>query len=229
LPGLSMELARRRILRTSAGIARYVGNVGEFVAATALRTSDLDAVQAAAVRHGRVRDTDDERLTTVGIWAPVNGWTVVIWPNWFSDLNVVSPKLSADLGTLASAIDVYDGDFWTHQLWRDGVELDRFNSSPEYFAQDRQELRRLREEWAGQPNVVAEAFGVDAGVVARYLIPPYTGFFGRLRGRRKPFPDDESTLDDVWVFVDFWRRLGITSFDGTPPARTVRLPTMGFD
>jgi hypothetical protein len=205
--------------------------VGEFVAATALNTSDLDAVQAATARHGRVRETagDEEARTTAGIWAPVNGWTVVIWPNWFTDLDAVSPKLSADLGTLVSAIDVYDGDFWTHQLWRDGVEIDRFNSSPEYFVQDRQELRRLREEWAGRPDVVAEAFGVDAATVARYLIPPYTGFFGRLRGRRKPFPDDASTLDDVWVFVDFWRRLGITSFDGTPPARTVRLPTLRFD
>jgi hypothetical protein len=111
------------------------------VAATALNTTDLDAVQEAAVPHGRVRDTegDDEQRTMARIWAPVNGWTVVIWPNWFTDLKIVSPKLSADLGTLASAIDVYDGDFWTHQLWRNGVELDRFNSSPEYFVQDRQE------------------------------------------------------------------------------------------
>lgn len=201
------------------------------MAATALNTSDLDAVQESAVRHGRVRDKegDDELQTAARIWTPVNGWTVVIWPTWFTDLNIVSPKLSADLGTLASAISVYDGDFWTHQLWRNGVELDRFNSSPEYFAPDRQELRRLREEWAGRPDVVAQAFGVNADTVARYLIPPYIGFFGRLRGRRKPFPDDASTLGDVWVFVDFWRRLGITSFDDTPPARTVRLPTLRFD
>ncbi|MEV4535911.1 hypothetical protein AB0J82_19015 [Asanoa sp. NPDC049518] len=26
----------------------------------------------------------------------------------------------------------------------------------------------------------------------------------------KAFPDDQFTLDDAWVFVDFWRRLGIT-------------------
>lgn len=63
---------------------------------------------------------------------------------------------SADLGTLASAsaIDVYNGDFLTHQLWRDGVELDRFNSSPEYFAQDRQEFCRLRNEWAGRTRLL---------------------------------------------------------------------------
>lgn len=201
--------------------------MGEFVQATALRTSDLDAVEEAVLRHGRVKDSagDDDRQMTADIWAPVNGWTVVIWPRWFTDLDLVSPKLSADLGTLASTIDVYDGDFWTHKLWRDGEELDRFNSHPEYFTQDRQERRRLREEWAGHPAVVAEACGVDPATVARYLIPPYTGFFGRLQGRRKPFPDDSTTLDDIWIFVEFWRRLGITSFNGTPPSRTVRLPT----
>ncbi|SNY70300.1 hypothetical protein [Paractinoplanes atraurantiacus] len=205
--------------------------MGEFVKATALRTNDLNAVQAGLLRHGRIRDDaeGDELRTSASVWAPVNGWTVAIWPRWFTDLSFVSPKLSADLGTLASAIDVYDGNFWTHQLWRDGVELDRFSSSPEHFAQSRAELRRLRQEWAGRPDVIANAFGVNANTVARYLIPPYTGFFGRLRGRRKPFPDDATTLDDVWIFVDFWRRLGITSFDGTPPARTVRLPTLRFD
>ncbi|GIF02430.1 hypothetical protein [Paractinoplanes rishiriensis] len=49
----------------------------------------------------------------------------------------------------------------------------------------------------GRPDAVAEAFGVDADTVARYLIPPYTGFFGRFRGRRRPFPDDTTTIDDV--------------------------------
>ena len=57
--------------------------MGEFVEATEPGTSDLDAVQAAVVRHGRMRDTagDDELRTRARIWAPVNGLTVVIWPS----------------------------------------------------------------------------------------------------------------------------------------------------
>jgi hypothetical protein len=36
-------------------------------------------------------------------------------------------------------------------------------------------------------------------------------------------PVDEFRLDDAWVFVDFWRRLGITVPDGDVPLRRIRL------
>lgn len=157
------------------------------------------------------------------MWAPRDGWIVMIWPKWFTELASTADWLSAEFDTLVSAIDVYDGDFWEHHLWRGGAELDRFSSCPDYFTKDRREIKRLKQEWVGHPQVLAETFGVPAEFIAPYLIPPHSsGIFGRWLGRRKPFPDDHSTLEDVWVFVDFWRRVGITFPDTEPPARSVR-------
>jgi hypothetical protein len=40
----------------------------------------------------------------------------------------------------------------------------------------------------------------------------------------RAFPDDEFELDDAWVFVDFWRRLGPRYPDETTShARALRL------
>jgi hypothetical protein len=76
--------------------------------------------------------------------------------------------------------------------------------------------------------VIAEALGVPAASVAPYLIPPYSsGLFGWWMRRRKPFPDDQCTLADVWVFTDFWRRLGIPYPETEAPTRSVRLPDPG--
>jgi hypothetical protein len=38
----------------------------------------------------------------------------------------------------------------------------------------------------------------------------------------KVFPDDEYRLENIWVFVDFWRRLGI-SYAGEPGDRELRI------
>lgn len=196
----------------------------EKVAAAVFRYAEKHGAPAEFVEP----DSGDGR-STVDLWAPRNGWIVTIWPTHFTGLNAVAQWLSGELTTLVSTIDVYDGDFWNHVLWRDGAEADRFSSWPDHFEADRHEAKRLKQEWAGRPDVLAESFGVPENHITPYLIPPYSsGVFGWWMRRRKPFPDDTTELADIWIFIDFWRRLGI-HYPDAPPARSIRFTGRGSD
>jgi len=91
-----------------------------------------------------------------------------------------------------------------------------------------EEIERAREEWRGNPEVIAAHFGVSAHVIRPYLA--YQDDMPRQRTQSrfqeglqwlgvtkwkpsyetiKAFPEDEHDLGDTWVFIDFWRRLGI--------------------
>ena len=72
----------------------------------------------------------------------------------------------------------------------------------------------LGEQWAGRPDAVAAAFGVDVRRVAPY--------YEARRGRAHT--QDRYALDDPMVFVDLWARLGIRwPNDGTGPETVLRL------
>jgi hypothetical protein len=113
---------------------------------------------------------------------------------------------------------------WNHVLWRDGAEVDRFSSWPDYFTNDRAERRRLRRTWAGRADVVAGVFGRPVDQITPYLRHPHSAGLGRFRGRRRPLPGDRFDLVDPWVFIDFWQRLGITCPDADELAWAVRFP-----
>ena len=200
----------------------------------AVRVDDDDVVDAAYVvakamaRYAEaygvtieLRDAPPEDPNHAGsVWAPRAGWTLVSGPRFFTGNAAAGQWLSGQFHTLVSTIDVYDGDLWMHLLWRDGVELDRFNSCPDYFVSGGREARRLRDQWAGRPEVVAAAFGRPVEHVAPYLVHPYSSrLFGRRLPHRKAFPDDEHRLGDFAVFVDFWRRMGIAWATSEKPAR----------
>ncbi|MEJ3747627.1 hypothetical protein WEI85_30595 [Actinomycetes bacterium KLBMP 9797] len=199
--------------------------MGEFVTVSAFRTDDAGAVRDAAVEffsahawsvrpvEGAEPVTDDDVL----VHPATHGWTVVVWPGYFTELAAVA-DMSGRLGLLASTVRIHDGDYWSHTLMRDGVTLDRFATMPDYFTDDADEIARLRATYAGRPAVVASAIGCSQDLVAPYLI--HIGLDEELG---KAFPDDEFELDSPWVFVDFWRRLGIRYPDGEPPADGPRL------
>ncbi len=63
---------------------------------------------------------------------------------------------------------------------------------------------RLREQWRGNPEAVAAAFGVSVE-----SLRPYYAYLGHQDAAGKAFPEDQAPLEDFWVFVDFWKRLGI--------------------
>jgi len=184
--------------------------MGLFLAASAFRDRDVDQVTAALegflAEHGWSTDEGPRPEDEVRLFAPVDGWTVVLWPPYFiGPDSVAARELSSALDTVASTVHIYDSDYWAHRLFRAGEELDRSASTPAYWADSEEEAARLRTAWTGDAAVVATAVGGAAEHLTPYLMP--------LEDTDEPpgkaFEDDQFELDDPWVFVDFWRRLGI--------------------
>lgn len=199
--------------------------MGEFLAASAFRTRDAEALCAAVARYfsdnghlaQRVEPADPQDLSAddTVVHDPVENWTVVTWPRYLHDGPAVE-SITAALATTASSIRVYDGDYWVHRLVEHGQTLDRFASMPGYFAEDpgSEETARLATEWAGHPDILAAALGVTAADIAPYFIQ--APLLGDDDDSEKPdedwgkaFPDDKHDRSDIWVFTDFWRRIGI--------------------
>jgi hypothetical protein len=211
--------------------------MGLFLALTALPVEDVDAIADAIVRYAGKHNVSTSMITAeearqviaAAVYAPRNGWSVVIWPTRFTGLPAVSRWLSQELDVPASAVSVYDGDLWMHVAFRRGEDADQFASVPDYFTADRREGAKLSRQWSGNPVALAELFAVSVDVVTPYLAHPFSGglvgLLNLLAPRRKAFPDDEFELTDVWVFVDLWRRFGIAYPEvGTDPVRCIRLP-----
>ncbi|ANZ36158.1 hypothetical protein BBK82_08855 [Lentzea guizhouensis] len=99
------------------------------------------------------------------IFPPANGWTVVVWPTYFTEV-AAAEHMSRHLGVLASTARIYVGDYWARSLLHDGVVLDRFASMPTYFTDDADEVARLSSEYADRPEVIAAATGVPVDRIA---------------------------------------------------------------
>lgn len=186
--------------------------MGLFVTVSAFRVGDAAKVRDTAMGFFAARSWPAELIAPdepaadedVLIYAPVSGWTVIVWPGYFTELAAVE-FMSRELNALASTVRIHDGDYWSHTLLRDGDTLDRFATMPDYFTDEPAEIERLRSKYAGKPAVVAQTTGSPVSDVAPYLVqadPDDEDESG------KAFADDEFDLDDPWVFVDFWRRLG---------------------
>jgi hypothetical protein len=152
---------------------------------------------------------------------------VVLWPQYFNIHDVPATEfVSERLGVLASAVHTYDGDYWVHTLIRNGEQLDRFASMPGYHLEDSTELPAFERAWAGNPQLVAETMGRAADQVAPYFVHVPADSDAELG---KAFDDDEFDRGDIWVFVDLWRRLGITYPDVTTAVASLRLAPDWFD
>lgn len=172
--------------------------MGYFLAVSAFRglapTELATAVCEYAREHdvgGELGDGEPGDPSTAVVYAPKDGWTVVLWPPYFNVHDVpLCSALSGTLGVVASTVHVVDDDYWVHTLCADGRVVDRFCSEPE--------VRPVG--WEGDAEALARELGADGGVLRAYLTEPRPA---------RAFPDDEFTLDDFWVFTDFWRRLGV--------------------
>jgi len=190
--------------------------VGEFLAVSAFRSDHLDrvldTVRQFFEKYGTHADRiegDDAEGDDVLVFRSVNGWVVVAWPQYFSDVPAAE-FISGALGVLASTVRIHDGDYWSHTLFRDGQVLDRFASMPDYFTDDPAEASRLAREWAGDPSIVSEAVGRPVDDVAPYLVHIVLDDDGyATAGGGKAVADDSFDREVPWVFTDFWRRLGI--------------------
>lgn len=188
--------------------------MGNFLAVTAVHDTSPQEVAHAIVEYARrhglrsaiLSDNPGVDSQRAGVFAPVNGWTAVLWPPHFNGHDIEAAiAISNATRALASTMHIYDDDYWVHVLVRAGDVLDRFASRPTYFDPDAANAETLRLKFAGNADVIAEAVGVQVDALRPY--------FRQLMDDETPmgraFPDDEFDLDDTWVIADVWRRMGI--------------------
>jgi hypothetical protein len=142
----------------------------------------------------------------INIFDPIDGWTLVMWPGYFSYVEEVGLHLSNALSTVVSAVSVYDSDCWQQSLTDGDQTIDRYATDPRYLTSDLEELSVVAARWKGDPQAVAALLGCDARAVARH--------YKRNRRRR--------TFDD-WDFVELWATEGITYAPPAPVSETLIL------
>ncbi|MBQ1782331.1 MAG: hypothetical protein II007_01615 [Gammaproteobacteria bacterium] len=150
------------------------------------------------------------------------GWSLIYWPDGLCAHDQrLAEALSAKSGALVSSCNLYDDDLWEHALYRNGVELNRYRSVPDYHGDERKPAKLL-DVWGGKPAVIAEAFGIDVSAIERYF-EPEPPMDDEQEGwqvvdepidmdelNAKAYPDDEVEKSSPHLFTEFWRKVGIT-------------------
>lgn len=163
-------------------------------------------VECRAVAPGDPHTADESRHDAF-FFAPVDGWTVALWPGYFNIHDIeLCRHLSRKLKTVASTVHVYDGDYWAHVLFDAGNVVDRYASVPDYFAESEVDKTEMRAIWAGNAGAIAAVVGVTAESLVPYLVLHTPDIENR---PIRACDGDRFELADLWVFTDFWRRLGI--------------------
>lgn len=214
--------------------------VGFWMGCTAVHANDAVAVGEAVVAYAAAAGVpaalvaeDYTAKEMLAVYPPEGGWTVAIWPDAFEGAWPASRWLSRHLAAAVSAVEVIAGNYWTHAAFESGHEVDRYsaipdNSLPYELEGDEQALAQIRREMAGNPARLAALFHRPAEVIAPYLVHPRSLDLPEdLVEPPKAHLDDEFHLFDCWVFVDFWRRVGITYPDNTAPVRLIKFGRPG--
>jgi hypothetical protein len=142
-------------------------------------------------------------ISMTSIYPPLNRWTVIIFNNCHFEEKDISKYLSLELQTLISLVEVLDSEVWYHFLFYNGKQVDQFCSNPyEYEQKETYELFR------GNQKKLAFYFEVEEQLIAPYLV------FITSENRddyifKKAFANDTYSIGDEWIFIEFWKRLGI--------------------
>jgi len=142
-------------------------------------------------------------ISMTSIFSPQNRWSVVIYNDCHFEEKAISKFLSVQLQTLISLIEVYDSDVLYHYLYYNGNQVDQFCSYPEEYEK--------KEDWdlfKGNAKKIAFYFEIEEQIIEPYLFQ----FSSENRinyQAKKAHMDDEYPLGNEWVFIDFWKRLGV--------------------
>jgi hypothetical protein len=202
-----------------------------YLATTAVRTGSVEdvtaGISAVLLGHGiqhevLPEDPESTHARDVFVCAPRNGWVVVRWPDVCAAHDFpMARRLAKQLDALVSTVHVLDDTLWEHLAVLREEVLHAFCSAPELYGDEDRERVEMFESLPHGPGALAQAAGVEPAALRPYL----------QRGAhptRKAHEDDASPLGDCRVFVDFWRRLGVTYVE--PPAHVARVRlASGFD
>lgn len=150
-----------------------------------------------------IHDIISQPISMTSIYKPRNRWTILIFNNCHFDEKEISKYLSIELQTLISLVEVLDSEVWYHFLFYNGKQVDKFCSNPEEYEQ-----KETFESFKGNQKKLAFYFEVDEQIIASYLIP----ITSENRSDfifRKAFAEDNHSLGDEWIFIEFWKHLGI--------------------
>ncbi len=188
--------------------------MGSFLAVTAFYSDDIDAISKSITSYAHEykipaaietkSDTPNHKRHAL-VYKSKNGWIVVLWPDYF---NVHDGRLakwvSKQRNLLVSTVGVYDGDYWCHHMYRNGEQIDLFCSVPTYWAETEEEAKSSAQRLQGSPERVAKAVGVSASAIEGY----YT-HINFEKEYSRVHSNDATTVDNFWVFTDFWEKIGI--------------------
>jgi hypothetical protein len=144
-----------------------------------------------------------EAPSLTSLHTTTNDWTVITFNNCPYDEKEACKYLSVELRTLTSLIQVYDSDVWYHHVYYNGKLVDQFCSSPEIY-----ETREGSNRYEGNAKKLAFYFEVDEHIIAPYLVQ-FDSKSQKELENIKAHHDDEFPLKSEWIFLDFWKRLGI--------------------
>jgi hypothetical protein len=202
--------------------------MGLFLATTAFRSNSVDDVVSAITEYLASHDVKfqmkeeswplSEAIDAM-VFAPQNGWVVVLWPNYFNvhDFPMLT-SIGNARGWLISGVHVYDGDYWEHLAVRGPERLHEFSSRPTYWSDVPEELERAA-GFDTDPARISAALGIPGDALQPYLVDA-----ANVSDTTKAHAEDRFELANIWVFTDFWKRLGITYPDPpNNPTTVVRL------
>lgn len=160
---------------------------------------------ACSLRELSSQRWESSTATIGGIRDHMTSYLAPVASSWSSVMlhlnSLVAEPVAAELSRLTSgpaiAVLEYDQAAWGYSLFESGELLDRFWSLPDA-------VETPPEECVGSAPTVARVFGVSPESISPYIRHVEEADFDT-----KAFADDEFTLDDHWVRVDFMRRLGI--------------------
>ena len=201
--------------------------MGLFLFASAIKNKTLDEIANAIIKYLKrrniladiklysewtdsnknraidIRNIISEPISITSIYQPRNRWTVVIFNNCHFDEKDISMYLSLELQTLVSLVEVLDSEVWYHFAFYNGKQVDQFCSNPEEY-----EKKEICSSFEGNIKKLSFYFEVDEQIIAPYLIPINSENRIDLISS-KAHVGDRYTLGDEWIFIDFWKRLGI--------------------
>jgi hypothetical protein len=192
--------------------------MGLFLAISGVVDAEHEAVISAlssyAAENGGLLEpmtaaTNEKEVLSV---CSTNGNVTVQFPEWDLSWEKASQSLSQKLERPVFAFYIHDDDFWMYILFRNGVQVDRFNPIPDYFGKVSEQDRQADK---GNADLVCQCVpGLRREQIEKYLVTWNRGSAWDI----KAYPDDEFPIGDFWQMVDFMKRL---NFPYDPTEATV--------
>ncbi len=177
--------------------------------------------QSCSIKELSSQQWDPKTSTIGGVRDYMTSYVSPASPAWSSVIlhlnSFIGEPIAADLSRIANGPSIvlleYDQAAWGYTLFEGGKLLNRFWNIPE-------RVETPPEECRGDVASLCSVFGVRPEAIA-----PYVRHVAPADNEAKAFPEDEFTIGDHWVRVDFLKRLGLNypSLGNTAGGRHIKI------